>query len=64
MNTKKVELYNHHNTAKFLIGITLQGAVTFISKRSGEWVSAVHITENYGILDNLQVGDVILADML
>lgn len=27
--------YKHHNTAKFLIGIAPQGAITFISKRWG-----------------------------
>ena len=43
--------YKHHNTAKFLIGIAPQGRV-----------SDVYITENCGIMEHLQPGDVILAD--
>ena len=54
--------YKHHNTAKFLIGIAPQGAVTFISKGWGGRVSDVYITENCGILDHLMAGDLILAD--
>lgn len=40
--------YKHHNTAKFLISIAPQGAITFISKKWGGRVSDVHITENCG----------------
>ena len=54
--------YKHHNTVKFLIAIAPQGAITFISKGWGGRVSDVHITENCGILENLQPGDAILAD--
>ena len=54
--------YKHHNTAKFLIGIAPQGAITFISKGWGGRASDVYITENCGILDNLVAGDLILAD--
>jgi len=54
--------YKHHNTAKFLIGIAPQGAITFISKGWGGPASDVYITKNCGILDNLVAGDLILAD--
>lgn len=54
--------YKHHNTAKFLIGVSLQGSITFISKGWGGRVSDVHLTENCGILENLLPGDLILAD--
>ena len=54
--------YKHHNTAKFLIGIAPQGAITFISKHWGGCASDVYIPENCGILDNLVAGDLILAN--
>jgi hypothetical protein len=54
--------YKHHNTCKFLIGISPQGSVTFISKGWGGRVSDVYLTEHSGILDNLLPGDLILAD--
>ena len=54
--------YKKHNTIKYLIGITPQGSVAFISKGWGGRASDVHITEHCGILDNLLPGDVVLAD--
>ena len=54
--------YKHHNTCKFLIGITPQGSISFVSKAWGGRASDVHITENCGILENLIHGDLILAD--
>ena len=54
--------YKKHNTVKFLIGISPQGTISFISKAWGGRVSDVHLTENCGILHKLLPGDMILAD--
>lgn len=54
--------YKHHNTVKFLIGITPQGVVSFISPAWGGRVSDKHLTENCGLLKNLLPGDIVLAD--
>ena len=54
--------YKHHNTAKYLISITPQGIVSFISNGWGGRVSDKHIVENSGYLKNLLPGDVVLAD--
>ncbi len=35
--------YKHHNTCKFLLGISPQGSVTFIFKGWGGRVSDVHL---------------------
>ena len=55
-------LYKHHNTVKYLIGITPQGTVSFISKEWDGRVSDKHLTEKSGLLDYLTPEDVILAD--
>ena len=54
--------YKHHNTVKFLIGISPQGTISFISKAWGGRVSDKHLTEHCGLLLNLLPGDCILAD--
>ena len=54
--------YKKHNTAKFLIGITPQSSVSFISKGWGGRVSDVHLTENSGLLRHLLPGDIVLSD--
>ena len=54
--------YKHHNTVKFLIGISPQGSVTFLPKGWGGRVSDRYLTENSGILEKLHPADVILAD--
>ena len=55
--------YKHHNTVKFLIGITPQGVISFISKAWGGRVSDKHVTENSSILKKLlPAGDIVLAD--
>ena len=55
-------LRHGHNTVKFLIGITPQGSVAYISQSWGGRTSDVHLTENSGLLPNPLPGDVILAD--
>ncbi len=55
--------YKHHNTIKLLIGITLQGTISFlICKCWGGRVSDKEITEKSGLLHYLQPGDVVIAD--
>jgi hypothetical protein len=54
--------YKSHNTAKYLIGITPQGHISFISKGWGGRTSDKHITLHSKFLDNLLPGDIVLAD--
>jgi hypothetical protein len=54
--------YKHHNTAKYLIGITPQGAVSFLSQGWGGRVTDKYLTENSGLLTKLLPGDIVLAD--
>ena len=54
--------YKHYNTAKYLISITPQGTISFISDGWGGRVSDKHIVENSGYLSYILPGDVILAD--
>ena len=51
--------YKHHNTVKFLIGISPQGSISFISKGWGDRVSDRYLIEHCGILDHLLPSDVI-----
>ncbi|XP_072027872.1 uncharacterized protein [Amphiura filiformis] len=54
--------YKHHNTIKYLIGITPQGTISYLSNAWGGRTSDKHITENSGFLQKLDAGDIILAD--
>ncbi|CAC5403235.1 unnamed protein product [Mytilus coruscus] len=54
--------YKHHNTVKYLIGITPQGAVSYLSNGYGGRVSDKHLTEDCGMLQKLLPGDIVLAD--
>ena len=54
--------YKQHNTCKFLIGITPQGSISFVSQAWGGRVSDVYLTEHCGILNKLLPGDLVLAD--
>ena len=54
--------YKHHNTIKFLIGISPQGVISFISKAWGGRVSDQYLTEHSNFLKNILLGDVVLAD--
>ena len=54
--------YKYYNTAKYLIAITPQGVINFISNGWGGRTSDQYITENCGFLRHVYHGDVILAD--
>lgn len=54
--------YKSHNTMKYLISISPQGHISYISRGWGGRVSDKHLTENCNFLDYLRPGDVILAD--
>ena len=54
--------YKSYNTAKYLVCVTPQGVVSFISDGYGGRVSDKYITEHSGFLDRLVSGDVVLAD--
>ena len=54
--------HKNHNTAKYLIGVTPQGTVSFISKGWEGRTSDKFITEDCAFLKNLLPGDLVLAD--
>jgi hypothetical protein len=54
--------YKHKNTLKYLIGVSPQGSICFISKGWGGRVSHKYITEKSGVLSKIIPGDTILAD--
>lgn len=54
--------YKKRNTVKYLISITPQGTVSFVSKGWGGRVSDKHLTEHCDYLRNILPGDVVLAD--
>ena len=49
--------YKYHNTVSFVIGITPQGVISFISKGWGGRVSDKLCTGSCGILDHLLPDD-------
>ena len=52
--------YKHHNTLKFLIGITPQGSIAYVSKLWGGRTSDRHIVSASGFLQHLYPGDQVL----
>ena len=54
--------YKHHNTVKFLIGITPTGSISFVSQAWGGRASDKVITQRCGILKYFEYGDLVLAD--
>ena len=51
--------YKHHSTMKFLIGITPQGTVSFVSRCAGGRINDKEITEQAGIMDYLLPGKIL-----
>ena len=54
--------YKHHNTVKYLIGVTPQGSVSFISEGWGGRTNDKYLTEQCSLLTHLVPGDLVLAD--
>jgi hypothetical protein len=54
--------YKSHNTAKYLIGIAPQGYISFISWGYGGRSSDQFIVQQSGFIENLEYGDLVLAD--
>lgn len=61
----KAETYSNYksrHTVKYLIGITPQGTISFISSGWGGRTSDKRLTESCGFLQKLSPGDIVLAD--
>jgi len=54
--------YKHHTTVKFLVAITPNGAVSWISPVYGGRTSDIYIVRNSGFLDILEPYDQVMAD--
>ena len=54
--------YKHHNTAKGLVGISPNGAITFVSDLYAGIFSDRNITKDSGIYDLLEPGNSIMVD--
>ena len=54
--------YKHHYTIKFLVGITPNGAISFLSDCYGGRATDIYITEDCGLARNLLPNDQVMAD--
>ena len=54
--------YKHSHTVKFLVGITPDGTISFISKAYGGRITDGQLTNDCGILKLLEPGDQWMAD--
>ena len=54
--------YKYHSTIKYLIEITPNGAISYISNSYGGRASDSFIVKNSGVLNFIQPGDQVMAD--
>ena len=54
--------YKHHSTIKFLLGITPQGTISYVSRCVGGRMSDKEIVERSTIMNYLLPGDLVIAD--
>ncbi|XP_063404470.1 uncharacterized protein LOC134687938 [Mytilus trossulus] len=55
--------YKSHNTFKSLVGVSMTGAVVFLTNLwDGSASDVVHITRNCGLLELLEEGDAVMVD--
>ena len=54
--------YKHHSTIKFLIGITPQGMVSYLSRCAGRRISDKMIVEQSDLINYLLPRDIVIAD--
>lgn len=54
--------YKHHSTVKYLVGITPNGAVSYLSNACGGRASDQFIVQDSNFLKYLQPGDQVMAD--
>ena len=54
--------YKHHHTCKFLVSITPTGLINFSSKGYGGRASDWQIVEHSGFLDEVRLGEQVMAD--
>ena len=54
--------YKHNLTAKYLIGVAPNGAITYVSNGFLGSISDKVVTDDSGVLNQLKAGDLILSD--
>ena len=54
--------YKHHSTIKYLVGITSNGSISYVSDCYGGRASDLFIVKDSGFLKLLQPGDQVMAD--